>query len=207
MTILRLLLIVLSAWMLSATCALAQDRPAVGVLGGLNVAGLGLDGSGAAGLEPGARAGGLVGGFGLVPLTSTLALEFDVAWSRKRMSLSDPARRFAAADVWDWIEVPVLLRYRLTGGARGPYLTGGAGLSVQIRAREEEGMRRLDIEDVIRSVDAPVIGGVGYTMGRFGIEARIDVGLRDLNDGLGSDMSVRSRAARIHVTWAPLFQR
>ena len=55
MTILRLLLIVLSAWMLSATCALAQDRPAVGVLGGLNVAGLGLDGSGAAGLEPGER--------------------------------------------------------------------------------------------------------------------------------------------------------
>jgi hypothetical protein len=207
MTILRLLLIVLSAWMLSATRGLAQDRPAVGMLGGFNVAGLGLDGSGAAGLDPGVRAGGLVGGFGVVPLTSRLALEFDAAWSRKRMSLSDPARRFAAADVWDWIDVPVLLRYRLTEGMRGPYLTGGGGLSVLTRAREEEGTRRLNLKNAIRSVDAPVIGGVGYMMGRFGIEARIDVGLRDLNRGLASDMSVRSRVVRTHVTWAPLFRR
>lgn len=204
MTILRLLFLVLSVGILSTTRGLAQDRPAVGVLAGVNVAGLGLDGAGAAGLNPGVSTGGLVGGFGLVPLTSMLALEFDVAWSRKRMSLSDPARRFAAADVWDWIEVPVLLRYRLTDGARGPYITGGSGVSILTRAREEEGTRRLDIEDAVRSVDAPVIGGVGYTMGPFGIEARIDVGLRDLNRGLGSDMSVRSRAVRIHVTWAPL---
>lgn len=207
MTIVRFLLIALIVSMVAATRVLAQDRPTVGVLAGLTVTGLGFDGSGATGLDPGFRTGALFGGFGLVPMNSKLALEVDLAWSRRRMSLKDPGRRFNAADVWDGIELPVLLRYRFTAGTRGPYVTGGAGLSVLTRAREEEGTRSFEIEDAVRSVDTPVIGGVGYTVGRFGIEARVDVGVRDLNRGLGSDMSVRSRVVRIHATWVPFFRR
>lgn len=206
MSVPRLLFVALVVWMVASTPALAQDSATIGVMAGFNVAGLGLDGSGATGLDPGARIGALIGGFGLLPLASKLTLEVDVAWSRRRISLKDPGRRFDAADVWDWIEVPILLRYRFTAGTRGPYVTGGSGLSVLTRAREEEGTRSLDVADAVRRVDAPIIGSVGYTMGRFGVEARVDVGLRDLNRGLGSDLSVRSRVVRMHVTWAPLFQ-
>ena len=58
-------------------------------------------------------------------------------------------------------------------------------------------------KDAVQTVDVAVIGGVGYAAGSFGVEARFEAGLRDLNKDLGSDITVKSRAVRINVTWTP----
>jgi len=203
MAILRLLFVALSVLVLSATRVFAADGPTAGLVVGANLGAVGLGGSGAAGLDPGFKAGVFVGGFGLFPLTPKVAIQPEAAYSQKRFTLEDSARSFNATDHWDWIDVPILLRVSFTSHSSGPYVIGGPGFSYLVRAKEQEGRRAFDIKDDVERVDVSVIGGIGYAAGRFGVEARFNAGLRDLNKGLGSNITVKSRAVRMNVTWRP----
>lgn len=203
MAILRLLFVALSVLALSAAPVVAADGPTAGLVVGANLGAVGLDGSGAAGLDPGFKAGVFVGGSGLVPLTPKIAVQPEIAYSQKRFTLKDPARSFDATDRWDWIEVPILLRLSFTDHSNGLYVIGGPSFSYLVRAREREGGRSFDIKDNVEKLDVSLIGGIGYTAGHFGVEARFDAGVRDLNKGLGSDIAVKSRAVQMNVTWRP----
>ena len=103
--------------------------------------------------------------------------------------------------MWDWIEVPILLHVSFTSHSSGSYVIGGPGFGFLASAKEREGRRTFDIEDAVQKVDVSMIGGVGYAAGPFGVEARFEVGVRDINKDLGSDIRVKSRAVRINVTW------
>jgi hypothetical protein len=201
MAILLLLFVALSVLVLPATPVIAADGPTGGLVVGANFATVDLGGSGATGVDPGVKVGMFAGGFGLFPLTPTFAIQPEVAYSQKHFTLKDPDRRFDATDVWDWIEVPILLRVSFTGNSSGPYVIGGPGFSYLARAKEEEGARSFDIKDNVERFDVNLIGGVGYAAGHFGVEARFDAGMRDLNKNLGRNITVKSRAARINVTW------
>ncbi len=203
MAILRLLFFALSVLVLSVTRVFAADGPTAGLVVGANFGAVGLGGSGAAGFDPGFKAGVVAGGFGLFPLTPKVAIQPEVAYSQKRFTLKDSARSFNATDRWDWIEVPVLLRVGVTSHSSGPYVIGGPGFSYLSRAKEQEGGRTFDIKDGVKRVDVSVIGGIGYAAGHFGVEARFDAGVRNLNKGLGSNITVESRAVRMNVTWRP----
>lgn len=203
MAILRLLFVALSVLVLSASRVFAADGPTAGLVFGANLGALGLGGSGAVGLDPGFKPGVVAGGFGLFPLTPNIAIQPEVAYSQKRFTLKDSARSFDATDRWDWIEVPVLLRVSFTSQPNGLYVIGGPGFSYLVRAKEQEGRRTLDIRDGVEKVDVSVIGGIGYAAGHFGVEARFDAGVRDLNKSLGSNITVKSRAVRMNVTWRP----
>ena len=203
MAILRLLFVALGVLALSASRVFAADGPAAGLVFGANLGAVGLDGSGAIGLDPGFKPGVVAGGFGLFPLTPNIAIQPEAAYSQKRFTLKDSARSFDASDRWDWIEVPVLLRVSFTSQPNGLYVIGGPGFSYLVRAKEREGRRAFDIKDSVERVDVSLIGGIGYAVGQFGLEARFDAGVRDLNKGLGSDITVKSRAVRMNVTWSP----
>lgn len=201
MAILRLLFVALSVLALSAAPVVAADGPTAGLVGGGNLGAVGLDGSGATGIDPGVKAGVFVGGFGLFPLTPNITIQPEIAYSQKRFTLKDPARSFDATDRWDWIEVPILLRVSFTADSSGLYVIAGPGFSYLLRAKEQDGRRSFDIKDNVEKLDVSLIGGIGYAAGHFGVEVRFDAGVRDLNKSLGSDMTVKSRAVQMNVTW------
>ena len=202
MAMLPLLFAVISMLVLPATRVCAADGPTAGLIVGATLASVGLSGSGAT-FDTGFKGGVSIGGFGLFPLTSKVAIRPEAAYARNRFTLKDSARGFDAKDVWDWFEVPILLHVRFTSDSSGPYVVGGPGFGFLWRAKEREGRRTLDIEDAVQKVDVSMIGGAGYAAGSFGIEARFEAGMRDLNKHLGGDIGVKSRTVRINVTWTP----
>ena len=82
-------------------------------------------------------------------------------------------------------------------------MLGGPEFSFLTRAKEQEGGRTFDVRDAVQTVDVGVIAAIGYAAGHLGVEGRFDLGLKDLNDNLGSDLKVRSRTIRINLTWRP----
>jgi len=189
---------------LSVTSAVAADGPTGGVVVGANISSARLDGSDATGISTGNRAGLFVGGFGLWPITQVVAIQPEVAYSQKHFTAKDTLSSFSATEKWDWIEVPILARVSIwhTGG-RAVYVVGGPGFEFLVRAKEEAAGTTSDVKDDVTRSDVSIVAGAGVSMGRFGIEARYDAGLRDLNkdNHLGDDLTVKSRTIRVDITW------
>jgi hypothetical protein len=189
---------------LSVTSVVAADGPTGGVVAGANISSARLGGTDATGISTGNKAGLFVGGFALWPITQWLAIQPEVAYSQRHFSVKDTVGSFSAIEKWDWIEVPILAHVRFWHtGDRTAYVVGGPGFEYLVRAREEAAGTTSDVKDDVRHVDVSIVGGAGISMGRFGIEARYDAGVKDLNkdNKLGDDLTVKSRTIRVDVTW------
>jgi hypothetical protein len=55
----------------------------------------------------------------------------------------------------------------------------------------------------VKHVDVSIVAGAGISMGKVGIDARYDAGVKDLNkdNALGDALTVKSRTIRVDVTW------
>jgi hypothetical protein len=188
----------------SVTSALAADGATGGVVVGANISSAQLAGTDATGISAGNQAGLFVGGFAVWPITRVVAIQPEVAYSQRRFSVKDTVGSFSATEKWDWIEVPILARVSLwhTGG-RSVYVVGGPGFEFLVRAKEEAAGKTGDVKDDVNSVDVSIVAGAGISLGKFGIEARYDGGLKDLNknNNLGNDLTVKSRTIRVDLTW------
>jgi hypothetical protein len=60
-----------------------------------------------------------------------------------------------------------------------------------------------DVKDDVKRVDVSIIAGAGVSMGKFGVEARYDAGLKDLNkdNALGDALIFKSRSIRVDLMW------
>jgi outer membrane protein with beta-barrel domain len=194
-------LCVMALWV---TSAVAADDPTVGVVAGVNLSSSRLSGVDATNISPGTQVGLFVGAVALWPITQVVAIQPEVAYSQKHFSVKDTISSFSATEKWDWIDVPILARVRVWyTGNRTVYLVGGPEVGFLVRAREEAAGTTSDVKDDVTHVDVSVVAGAGVSMGKFGVEARYDAGLRDLNkdNALGNDVTVKSRAIRVNVIW------
>jgi Outer membrane protein beta-barrel domain len=204
MLIQRALAAGLCVFALSVTSALAADGATGGVVVGANLSSARLAGSDATGISVGNQAGLFVGGVALWPITHIVAIQPEVAYSQRRFSVKDTVGSFSATEKWDWIEVPILARVSFWHtGRRSIYVVGGPGFEFLLRAKEEAAGKTGDVKDDVNSVDVSIVAGAGISMGKFGIEARYDAGLKDLNknNNLGNDLTVKSRTIRVDITW------
>jgi hypothetical protein len=204
MLIQRVLPLGLCVLALSVTSAVAADGPTGGVVVGANISSARLAGSDATGITTGNEAGLFVGGFALWPITHAVAIQPEVAYSQRHFSVKDTVGSFSASEKWDWIEVPILARVGVwRTGSRTVYVVGGPGFEFLVRAKEEAAGTTSDVKDDVQRVDVSIIAGAGISMGKFGIEARYDAGLKDLNKdhNLGDDLTVKSRTIRVNLTW------
>ena len=204
MLIHRVLTVGLCVFTLSAASVAAADGPTAGVVIGANISSAQLTGSDATGINTGRRAGLFLGGFALVPLTGVVAIQPEVAYSQKHFTVQDTIGSFSATERWDWIEVPVLAHIRVwRAGDHTAYVVGGPGFGFLARAKEEAAGTTSDVKDDVKRVDVSIVAGAGVSMGKFGVEARYDGGLKDLNkdDALGDNLTVKSRTVRVDVTW------
>jgi hypothetical protein len=200
----RILVLGLCFFTLSVTFAAAADGPTGGVVVGANISSAQLTGSDATGISTGKQAGLFVGGLALWPMTQVMAIQPEVAYSQKHFTLHDTISSFSATEKWDWIEVPILARIRFWhAGDHTAYVVVGPGISFLARAKEEAAGTTSDVKDDVKRVDVPIVAGAGIAMGKFGIEARYDAGLKDLNkdNHLGDDLTVKIRTIRVDLTW------
>jgi hypothetical protein len=189
---------------LSVTSAVAADGPTAGVVVGANLSSGRLTGTDATGISTGNKAGVFVGVLALVPITSVVAIQPEVAYSQRHFSVSDTVGSFSATEKWDWIEVPVLARVSFGHtGRHTVYVVGGPGFEFLVRAKEEAGGTTSDVKDDVTHADVSIVAGAGISMRRVGVEVRYDSGLRDLNknNGLGDALTVKSRTIRVDLTW------
>lgn len=204
MLIHRLLAVGLCVCAVSVRSVEGADGPTGGFIVGANISSVRLTGSDAAGLTTGKRGGLFLGGFVVLPITDVVAIQPEVAYSQKHFTVQDSLSAFTATEKWDWIEVPVVARIRFWhAGDTAAYVLAGPGFSVLVRAREEAGGGTSDVKDDVKRADVSIIAGAGISIGKFGVEASYDGGLRDLNkdNALGDALLLKSRAIRVDVTW------
>jgi hypothetical protein len=103
-------------------------------------------------------------------------------WANRRVSLVGEglfARRHASnlgdTASLNMIELPVLANVQVlpSRSRMGVYAVGGHSLDVNLRTSEQKA-------GGINLVDSNLVVGAGVTFGRFGVEARENIGLRDL---------------------------
>lgn len=189
---------------LSVTSAVAADGPTAGVVVGANISSARLAGLDATSINVGNKAGLFVGVLALWPLTPVVAIQPEVAYAQRHFSVNDTVGSFSATEKWDWIEVPILARVTVWHtGRHAIYVVGGPGFEFLARAKEEAAGTTSDVKDDVTRADVSLIAGAGVSMGKFGVEARYDAGLKNLNkdNHLGDDLTVKSRTFRVDLTW------
>jgi hypothetical protein len=204
MSIPRALALGFCVFALSVTSVAAADGPTGGVVVGANVSSARLAGTDATGISTGNQAGLFVGVLAVWPIAPAVAIQPEVAYSQRHFTVRDTVGSFSATEKWDWIEVPILARVSLWHTSRhAVYVVGGPGFEFLVRAKEEAAGTTSDVKDDVKHADVSFIAGAGVSIGRFGVEARYDGGLKDLNkdNKLGDDLTVKSRTFRVDLAW------
>ena len=193
-------LLVAVAIVLGATPSYAQVGG--GILGGVNFGKASISGEDATEAETEYQTGLIVGGFLNLPLSSTVSLMPEVAYSQKHSKLvfDDGVDEFSQRLAFDFLAVPVLFKFGAPEG--GFYVVAGPSFNFRTKAEakdsefngEDVPEADEDLEDETESFDFSLIGGAGWARGNFGFEARYDHGLVNLNAEELEDFEVKSRA-------------
>jgi hypothetical protein len=194
----------------------ADPPPTGGVELGVNVNSERLSGSKVNGVDNGSKAGVYGGAFITIPVGSTVAIQPEAAYSQRHFTLSAEDHSFSATEALDFVEIPVLAKIHLHA-ASGLYFVAGPAVSLTVKAtskdRRQNGVLQpdSDIKNEVRGYDYSVIGGVGLTLGQLDVEARYDLGLRDLNppcasatddsNCLGENLTVKQGAFTFLARW------
>jgi hypothetical protein len=102
------------------------------------------------------------------------------------------------------VEVPLLVKLS-PPNAQGFYVVFGPGFGFRARAKTTDTKLNgqsipegdEDLKDDTESVDVSLIGGAGVVLGRVGLEARYDHGLRNLNKDSSEDFKVKMRTVTV----------
>jgi hypothetical protein len=188
------------AIVLGATPGYAQVSG--GVLGGVNFSKASISGEDATGIDTEFQTGLIVGGFFNLPVSSTVSIMPEVAYSQKHSKLvfSEDGDEFSQKLAVDFLSIPVLFKFGAQEG--GFYVVAGPGLNFRTKAEardaevngEEFPDADEDLDDETESFDFSLIGGLGWARGNFGFEGRYDHGLTNLNKDEEEDFEIKSRA-------------
>jgi len=168
-----------------------------GAKGGVNLAKLSFDsdiGDTSLKIEPGLAAGG----FMIWPLGGRLDVEVEGLYSVKGVSIDAGV---ASTKVrLDYIDVPVLARYRIAGSStsRKVHVLGGPVFGFRVRAESiddfgNDSFHR-DITDEVKTFDIGVAIGGDWELGRFVVDGRYTFGLTNISKDFADDgVKVKNR--------------
>ncbi|HWP85402.1 MAG TPA: porin family protein [Terriglobia bacterium] len=174
--------------------AVAQVSVGGGVKGGVNLADLGFDPEIPDFSCCDMRAGGAFGAFVRVG-TPVVSFQPEILYSMKggNGTADDSKIKFNV------VEIPLLLRADAMSENRvHPFVTIGPAVSFRTSAKLEapDGTEE-DLKDETNAADVGMIFGGGLAIGPATIEARYDLGLRNLNADPSEDVTVKSRTFSI----------
>lgn len=150
------------------------------------------------------RIGLIAGGFVTWPLGGRVALQPEVLFTEKGAKVEQGGGTLTQQ--LDYLDVPLLIRYRLTGtDARHFSVFGGPAIGVKIRARSRASFGDTaiedDVSDQVKGTDLSVVGGVGYQRGRASVEGRYAWGVSDIDKDASDDVTIRTRGISIVAGW------
>jgi hypothetical protein len=160
----------------------SADEVSWGIKGGLVLAS--LDAQGPEGFETDPDSGAAIGTFVGVALGQRVRLQPEVWFVNRRFSAVEIAPPFGVSS--RSLEVPVLVQVRFPDGRRAQaFLCAGPQLTIIGKVTQALAQGESDISDRIKNVDVGVAfgGGLERGLGRGAlvIEARVTIGLRDVN--------------------------
>lgn len=186
----RKLLALFVVTLLSVPAVGVAQAPSFGLKGGLNMADLG----GNRILDSDARAGFTFGAFASLPISSAVAIQPEVVFSRKgaKSAAYDYDEFPQDGDAppvgvylnettgHDYLEVPVLLKLGPSShsGFMRPVFFAGPSVGFLLGATEVHDM---DYEEHLNTTDFGVIIGGGLELGRLSFDARYNLGLSTID--------------------------
>jgi len=169
-----------------------------GAKGGINVATQSFDSdTGDVSFDP--LIGLVAGGFVIWPIGGRFDVEVEGLYSVRGVSI-DAGVASTKIKV-DYIDAPVLARYRIAGSSttRRIHIVGGPVFGFRVRAQSiadfGNGSFHRDIKDDLKPFDFGVAAGGDVEFGRFIIDGRYTFGLTNINKDLDDDgVKVTNRA-------------
>ena len=156
-----------------------KGRSQFGLKGGVNIANLEVSDIN----EYDARTGFHVGGLVHIHVDDHWAVQPELVFSAQGAESGSTEFKL------NYINIPVLLQYMTNSGFR---LQTGPQLGFLVSAESEVGDVEVDIDDNLKSIDFSWAFGAGYLFASgFGIDARFNLGISDINDV--SAVEIRNR--------------
>jgi len=177
----------------------AQAGPATfGLKGGLSLAKITGDNTD----DLKTRTGFLVGGFAALPMGESMSIQPEVYYAQKGAKFDDAGTEVKVK--LDYIDIPVLFKYTVAGESARPYFLVGPSIGFLTSAKFSAEGQSADVKDFVTSTDFGLVFGLGVAMQQFLIEARYDLGLTNLNDGISDnpDDSVKNSVIAIQIGYA-----
>ena len=179
-----------------ASSAAAQGLE-FGVKGGVSLAKLSFD-SDVSGVSLNTLIGLAAGGFLTWPLAGRLDVDAEGLYSVKGVSID--AGVASAKTRIEYVDVPVLARYRIVGSSttRRVHVVGGPMFGFRVRAKTisdfGDGSFHRDITDQVKPFDLSIATGADVEFGRFIVDGRYAFGLMNINEDLADGgVKVRNR--------------
>jgi hypothetical protein len=150
------------------------------------------------------RIGLVAGGFMTWPLGARLALQPEGLFTQKGAKVE--AGGGTLTQELDYLDVPVLVQYRLSGSdARHISIFGGPAIGFTLRARSRASFGGTavedDVSDRVKSTDVSIIGGAAYHRGRASFEGRYAWGVSDIDEDTADDVAIRTRGISFLAGW------
>ena len=190
----RVTSLVLVMLLATGTAAFAQNKGA-GFKIGVNFADLKIDTTeDDDGLD---RRTGIIGGvFYVFPVAPHVS--FQPEWLYAQRGAKDAENSDFGVDL-DYFEVPLLLRWDSTSSGQSTFnVFAGPSINFRHRARSEDEDGDVDIRDQVEKIDFHLVFGAGIEIGRFLIDGRYNLGLREVNkDAEEEDFKVKHRGFSI----------
>jgi len=167
-----------------------------GLKGGLNVASLSTANN--SNIDP--RVSFNVGGLAHIHLSKEFALQPELLFSGQgavqTISGTDHKTNL------NYLQLPVLLQYMIGTGFR---IETGPQFGALLSANREVGNVKIDSKDAYKTMDVAWVFGAGYlTKSGFGVDARYNVGLSNINDVRGDKINNRVFAVGVFYQFKPI---
>lgn len=181
--------------------ALAQDRQ-VGLKAGVNVASVVFEGDSSDSYNE-RRLGFLAGGFTVLPVSGTMAIQIEALFSQKGAKFSVEEANIEATLELDYLDIPVMLRFQgPASGSTRLHVFGGPSMGYRMGARSKVSDTTFDfaegsidnIEDEVERFDFGIVAGAGVDIGRrIVVDARYSWGLRAINKDTSEGGEIKNR--------------
>lgn len=161
----------------------AQPHTEFGLKGGLNISGVHVQNNSGPDAKPSFHLGGLAH----IHINRYFALQPEIVYSGQgfKQTIANTDYKYNL----HYVNVPVLAQFMVGDGFR---LETGPQLGVLAAARQKAGGTSIDIRDNYKPVDFAWVVGAGYlTPSGFGIDARYNLGISNINDVSGTAVNNR----------------
>ncbi len=166
----------------------------VGIKGGLNVYNINND-NGVSNYDT--KPGFNLGVLGHIHLARQIALQPEVVFSTQGAKFKNQQGVDTKINL-NYVNVPVLVQYMFDNGFR---LQAGPQVGFLASAKRKTGSVEVNTKDNYKSIDFGLSAGVGYVHPPtgFGVDARYNLGLSDINDNNPTNITSTNRGVQLGV--------